>query len=101
MRCLVLVLLALGGCSAALVEGPQPPRCTTTYAAPIIDTVIATAAVSALVLVSTGTSRGDGGDGEVAQTMIGVPAGITMFAYGASAAHGYTTVRGCRTFKAR
>jgi hypothetical protein len=100
MKWLALVL-ALGGCSAALVNGPAEGRCTKTYAPPVIDTVIAGVALGALVLVATGTSRGDDGDGEVAQTVIGVPAGISMFTYGISAAHGYLTVGACRSRKLR
>lgn len=88
-----LAVLVLGGCSAALVSGP--PRCTKTYVAPVIDTVIASAALGLFVAVAT-PSRGDGGDGEVARTAIGGPAVILMLAHGISAIHGYSTVSACR-----
>lgn len=89
-----VLLLALGGCSAVLVN--RPPRCTETYVPAVIDTVIAAAALGMVAVVASADLRRDDGDAEAAQTAIGIPAGVSMMVYGISAVHGYTVVGACR-----
>ncbi len=93
-----LALLALSGCSAATVVSPrESARCTESYAAPVVDTVVAALATTALVVVATTEGEeGDLGLHRVFQVLVGGSSLVAAIGFSASAVHGYRTVTRCR-----
>jgi hypothetical protein len=93
-----LVLLALAGCSAVIVVSPRDrPQCTESYAAPIVDTVIAALATTAAVVVATSEGEeGDLGLHRVFQVLVGGSSLLAAIGFSASAVHGYRAVTRCR-----
>jgi hypothetical protein len=93
-----LVVLALAGCSAGTVVRAREPNCTRSYAAPIVDTVVAAIATTTVVVVA----RADGEEGDLGlskyfQLAIGVPSLLAAIGFTASAVYGYTHVTRCRS----
>lgn len=106
---LALVCLPTFGCSWLLVQEPSrgrvryhsPRECTSSVAAPIIDTVGATLfGVSGAILVYEGAqptaSFVDPGRAMIAVGLVAVGVGA---AFAGSAAHGYSTTAECRQLK--
>ncbi len=93
-----VVLLALAGCSAATVVGPRErPQCTESYAAPIVDTILAALATTAVVVVATADGEeGDLGLHRVFQVLVGGSSLVAAVGFSASAVHVYRTVTRCR-----
>lgn len=96
-----LVLLVLAGCSAATVVSPRDrPQCTESYAAPIVDTVIAALATTAAVVVATSEGEeGDLGTHRLFQVLVGGSSLVVAVGFSASAVHGYRTVARCRAIR--
>jgi len=92
-----LVLLAHTGCSFVAVTRPgletphkEPVRCTTTYAPPIVDSLLAAVAGVGVVRAA---APGDTNESKGTNTMIGLAVAITTIA---SASAGYLWVGRCR-----
>jgi len=95
-----LALLLIGGCSFAFVRRSDAtrarPSCSTTYAAPVVDSIVAVP----LAIVGTAAfvidhSR-DSGITDAARALIGLPA-ISFAALAiVSGVYGYSTVHNCR-----
>ncbi len=117
MRILALALTlaaltSVSGCSWLFVEGPPAGHerlryfeCTTSRAAPIGDTALATVyGLTTLAVLTMGgiAVDGDGSDhddGDLAMMLI--PGAAATVAFGISAAHGFNTTEECDDAKAR
>ncbi len=105
---LALSLAVLPGCSWLFVEGPPVGHerlryfdCSTSRAAPIVDTVLGS--IYGLAAVETAVDHGAGGSGETSSVIVPVvimeAAAAVVFAV--SAVYGYTTTSKCDDAKER
>lgn len=94
VRPLALTLAVMTGCSFGWVRGPAPgrARCTRSYAAPIVDSLIAT---PVLALGVAGAATAQDNDIFPEEAIYG-PLLVLGLIDGISAVYGYRTVRRCR-----
>ena len=90
------------GCSLIFVRSPrsdatdEPPECTESRAAPVVDSVVATAALL-IGFAGLGAALGCSPHcGENAGPAVSVLSGVVLLATGASAYHGFSATNRCR-----
>lgn len=94
MAALVVMAMA-SGCSFIAVRG-SASRCTTSYAAPVVDTVVAGAGIALAATAGLANGHYDQLENQIAGVLL-----LASTPYVISAIYGYTTVAGCRAPKPR
>ena len=102
MRWLTVAVVLLSGCSLVFVRGPgrssptDEPRCTSTYEAPVVDTVLAAAWGGAVAAMAHTAATSDN-PYNVMYSKLFIAAPISLAAlYTTSAVIGFHRVHGCQ-----